>query len=46
MRRRPDPTILPTEVTAYKGDHFVTCYLVDEEHKIVFAMDTVKVRII
>jgi len=41
-----DTTLRTPEVTAYKGDHFVTCYLVDEEYKIVFAMDTVKVRII
>jgi hypothetical protein len=41
-----DTTLRTPEVAAYKGDHFVTCYLVDEEHKIVFAMDTVKVRII
>ncbi|PKP58116.1 hypothetical protein CVT91_09165 [Candidatus Atribacteria bacterium HGW-Atribacteria-1] len=41
-----DTTLRSPEETAYKGNHFVTCFLVDKEDNTVIAMDTIEVRII
>ena len=39
-------TLNAPEKTAYKGIHYVVCYLVNSEDKTVYAIDEVKVKII